>query len=86
MRRVVKAIRDAKTPQDKEASIKRFSELKNKFDAIGSDSIDTLIRNRLVTDIVATSIMNDNANSRSIAKNLRHVTEIMTRTQESVDE
>lgn len=84
--RLVKAIRDAKTPQDKEASIKRFSELKNKFDAIGSDSIDTLIRNRLVTDIVATSIMNDNANSRSIAKNLRHVTEIMTRTQESVDE
>ena len=55
---------------------------KNKFDAISSNSLDSLIRNRLITDAMATSIMNDNALSRSIAKNLRHAAEIITQTHE----
>jgi phosphate:Na+ symporter len=55
---------------------------KNKFDAISSNSLDSLIRNRLITDAMATSIMNDNALSRSIAKNLRHAAEIITKSQE----
>jgi hypothetical protein len=44
--------------------------------------LDSLIRNRLITDAMATSIMNDNALSRSIAKNLRHAAEIITKSQE----
>ena len=55
---------------------------KNKFDAISSNSLDSLIRNRLITDAMATSIMNDNALSRSIAKNLRHAADIITKSQE----
>ena len=56
--------------------------IKNKFDAISSNSLDSLIRNRLITDAMATSIMNDNALSRSIAKNLRHAAEIINKSQE----
>ena len=55
---------------------------KNKFDAISSNSLDSLIRSRLITDAMATSIMNDNALSRSIAKNLRHAADIITKSQE----
>lgn len=55
---------------------------KNKFDAISSNSLDSLIRNKLITDAMATSIMNDNALSRSIAKNLRHAAEILSKSQE----
>lgn len=51
---------------------------KNKFDAISSSALDTLIRNREISHTEATSIMNDNALSRSICKNLNHVAKIMT--------
>ena len=84
--RLVADIRNANTPESFDVALKRFKDLKNKFDAISSNSLDSLIRNRQISDSVATSVMNDNATSRSIAKNLRHVTEIMTRTQESLDD
>ncbi|MBO5658284.1 MAG: Na/Pi cotransporter family protein [Duodenibacillus sp.] len=56
---------------------------KNKFDAIASSSLDSLIRERRISDSVATSVMNDTSLSRNISKNLYHAAEILTRTQES---
>ena len=57
---------------------KELDKNKKKFDAVSSNSLDSLIRNKLITDSVATSIMNDNALSLSIAKSLRHAAEIIS--------
>ncbi|WP_348518575.1 Na/Pi symporter [Campylobacter sp. CCS1377] len=50
-----------------------------KYDAISSHSLDSLIRYKRITDSMATSIMNDTALARSIAKDLMHASKILTR-------
>lgn len=48
-----------------------------KYDAISSNSLDSLIRYKRITDTMATSIMNDTAIARSIAKDLIHACDIL---------
>ncbi len=48
-----------------------------RFDAVSSSSLDNLIRNGCIPDTIATSIMNDNAISRSLAMNLYDVVELL---------
>jgi len=48
-----------------------------KYDALSSNSLDSLIRYKRITDTLATSIMNDTALARSIAKDLTHASEIL---------
>ena len=49
-----------------------------KYDAISSNSLDSLIRYKRITDTMATSIMNDTAIARSIAKDLIHACDILS--------
>ena len=83
--RLVVDLKNAKSDAEREKIAASLAEHKNKFDALSSASLDTLIRSHRLTDAMATSIMNDNANSRSIAKNLRHVAEILTSTHVIID-
>lgn len=78
--RFVHAMKKAQTAEDLEAVRASLAKHKNKFDALSSNSLDNLIRSHMISDEVATSIMNDNALSRSISKNLTHIAEIITRT------
>lgn len=50
-----------------------------KYDAISSNSLDSLIRYKRITDTMATSIMNDTAIARNIAKDIRHCAEILSK-------
>ncbi|MBO7173912.1 MAG: Na/Pi cotransporter family protein [Burkholderiaceae bacterium] len=85
MLRLIQTMCNAKNDEEIARLKVELDKNKNKFDAISSNSLDSLIRNRLITDAMATSIMNDNALSRSIAKNLRHAADIITKSQEIDD-
>lgn len=76
--RLVNALRTAQNKQEAQDILRRLSEHKNKFDAITSRSLDRLIREHLISDSDATSIMNDYALARSISKNLKHVAVILS--------
>ena len=77
MIRLVEAMTQAKSLEEIDEVKRRLVYHKSKFDAISSTSLDQLIRNKEISYEVATSIMNDNALSRGITKNLRHVAEIL---------
>ena len=78
MLRLVKRLLQAQTAEEVQLIKNELDKNKLKFDAISSNSLDSLIRNKLITDAVATSIMNDNALSLSVAKSLRHAAEIIS--------
>ena len=78
MLRLVKRLLQAQTTEEVQLIKIELDKNKLKFDAVSSNSLDSLIRNKLITDTVATSIMNDNALSLSIAKSLRHAAEIIS--------
>ena len=78
MLRLVKRLLQAQTAEEVQMIKAELDKNKMKFDAVSSNSLDSLIRNKLITDSVATSIMNDNALSLSIAKSLRHAAEIIS--------
>jgi phosphate:Na+ symporter len=81
--RLNRRITQADSPETVEEIKEALRKNKNKFDAIASSSLDSLIRERRISDSVATSVMNDTSLSRNISKNLYHAAEILTRTQES---
>ena len=83
--RLVNALRNAQNPDEARKILVRLSEHKNKFDAISSRSLDRLIREHLISDEDATSIMNDNALARSIAKNLKHIAVILSKQVDTFD-
>ncbi len=78
MLRLIKRLLQAQSDEEVRLIKEELDKNKLKFDAVSSNSLDSLIRNKLITDAVATSIMNDNALSLSIAKSLRHAAEIIS--------
>lgn len=68
------------TDEDKRQEILQELEFNvKKYDAISSNSLDSLIRYKRITDTMATSIMNDTAIARNIAKDIRHCAEILSK-------
>ena len=78
--RNVHSITQATTIEEIDQIQREILENSEKFDVVSSSSLDTLIRNHCISDSVATSIMNDNAISRNLAKNLYDVIELLFKT------
>lgn len=77
--RQVYSVSQATTIEEIDNIMKEILANSEKFDAVSSTSLDTLIRNHYISDSVATSIMNDNALSRTLARNLYEVIDLLFR-------
>lgn len=78
--KVMRMLQNIQTSDDPEKHLKRLKKLKDKADksdVLIDGSIDKLVRKNLITNEMATSLMNDSANVNRLVKNLINIAELM---------
>jgi phosphate:Na+ symporter len=78
--KVMRILQDIQTSEEPEKPLKRLKKLKDKADksdVLVDGSIDKLVRKNLITNEMATSLMNDSASVNRLVKNLINISELL---------
>ena len=87
--RVIRFIQDLKSSEKPEKYVKKIEKLKSKAhatDVLIDGSINKLVRKNLITNEMATSLMNDSANASQMVRNLINFAELQFLRQDLIHE